>query len=186
MNVVTGNFTPSFTDLSVAGLGVTTDFQRTYNSQFPLSGPFGSFGSFGPGWAFSYGMSVTSVSGAVYVTYGSGRVQRFVLNANGSYTPPPGNYDTLTGTAEGFTLKRRDQVAYDFNQSGELTSITDPNGNTTTLKYTAGELTGITDAAGRGYALYHNHNGEIIRITGPDGVAMEYGYDAGGNLVRSR
>ncbi|MDA8146396.1 MAG: hypothetical protein M0Z27_10115, partial [Thermaerobacter sp.] len=33
VNVVTGNFTPSFTDLSVAGLGVTTDFQRTHNSQ---------------------------------------------------------------------------------------------------------------------------------------------------------
>ena len=187
VNVASGNFTPTFTDLAVGGLGVSTEFARTYNSadsapQTP--------GPFGPGWSFSYGMNVAAqtVDGAVYamVTYGDGQEATYVQQGDGSFVAPPGDYDVLAGIpGGGFTLTQRDRTIYTFGTTGRLLSITDRNGHATTMTYNAsGELTGITDAAGRNYTISWSSGGEITQIAEPLGVQLTYSYGANAIVLR--
>ena len=51
VHIATGNYTKSFTDLSVTSPGVTSDFVRTYNSTSTEEG------SFGLGWDFNIDVS---------------------------------------------------------------------------------------------------------------------------------
>lgn len=51
VHIATGNYTKSFTDLSVTSPGVTSDFVRTYNSTSNEEG------SFGIGWDFNIDVS---------------------------------------------------------------------------------------------------------------------------------
>ena len=51
VHIATGNYTKSFTDLSIASPGVKSDFVRTYNSMNEEEG------SFGIGWDFNIDVS---------------------------------------------------------------------------------------------------------------------------------
>ena len=56
VHIATGNYTKSFTDLSIASPGVKSDFVRTYNSMSDEEG------SFGIGWDFNIDVSKIAVS----------------------------------------------------------------------------------------------------------------------------
>ena len=69
-----------------------------------------------------------------------------------------------------------------FDSSGRLTAIVDPNGNTTTLSYTASRLTSITDAVGRSMTLSYNSSGFVASVTNPLGQSWNYTYGAPGGI----
>ncbi len=68
-----------------------------------------------------------------------------------------------------------------YNNSGQLISITNRNGQSTTLTYTSGELTSVQGFAGRSITLTHA-NGRVASMTDPAGNVTEYQYDANGQL----
>ncbi len=116
------------------------------------------------------------------------------------YVSPPGDFSTLVKNADStFTRTLKDgtqfrfdarglhtatvdrdgnTTAYTYDVADWLISITDPVGLVTTLTYTGGLLSDITNPAGRTTAFAHDADGNLTRITDPDGASKQFAYDA--------
>ncbi len=106
----------------------------------------------------------------------------FTEKTGGTFVAPAWSQDTLTGSAEsGYTLTLASQTKYKFNgSSGRLESVTDRNGNATTLAYSGtGHLETITDPAGRKITLTYNSEGLVESAKDPVGHVVKYTYEAG-------
>jgi len=181
VNLATGNYVYEYQDLFIPGRGLPLAVTRSYNSQSPLSGHFGS------GWTFNYNVRLAAINGSedVLVIREDGHADIYNASSNGTYSPPTGVFDILTWNAEGsFTLERKDHITYHFTATGQLMNITDNNGNIINLTYTGNNLTRVTDPSGRELTFTYDAAGRIVSITDPTGRTMSYTYDANDNLVR--
>ncbi|MCX4609675.1 LamG-like jellyroll fold domain-containing protein [Streptomyces mirabilis] len=149
-----GNYTTSDTDADVKTVGPSLSVERDYNSLDPRVD-----GAFGAGWSTVADMEAAEVkdsTGAVVsvnVTYPDGSQVGFGKNADGSFTPPPGRWASLTATTSpaGYKLVDKDDTAYVFQQpitgrSGAyaVSSITDYAGRAETFTYTSNQLATVT------------------------------------------
>jgi YD repeat-containing protein len=181
VNDQTGDFWHTFTDLSVPGYGQALDFTRTYNSD-PAA--LAVSGSFGPGWSFSYGMSLSLSGSTATITQENGSQVSFT-DSGGIFTStqPETEATLVSGPGSGYTFTRRGSQTYTFNSSGQLTSESDPNGDTTTITYPSGSQMVITDPAGRTLTATLS-GGLITSLTDSAGRTVTYGYnDAYGDLT---
>jgi RHS repeat-associated protein len=181
VSCATGNFSETQTDLSIGGRGVGLELARTYNSQ---AGAEGIHGAFGYGWTSSFSDHlVVEKSGKETTLYqAEGNTVPFTEISEGAFVAPAWSQDTLSGSAEaGYTLTLADQTKYKFNgSSGRLESVTDRDGNATTLAYNeAGRLETITDPAGRKMTLTYNSEGLVESAKDPMGHVVEYTYESG-------
>ena len=104
---------------------------------------------------------------------GPGRRRGLPLHPGGRHLR---TLDALTGTL-------RYQFAYDA--AGRLTSITDGDGNVTTIERDGeGRPTAIVGPYGQVTALEVDGDGFLSRVTNPAGEAIELSHDAGGLLTR--
>ena len=196
VNTATGYYGDSFTDLTTPGRGMPLDFSRSYASGIAdPNGPNGSLavsGPFGYGWSFSYDLStVTNPSTGDVTVYQEDGSEVTFDNASGSYTPSAPRYDaTLTKNGADYVFTRLGKSIYTFDvSSGHLLSEADLAGSrastpyATTLSYnTGGQLTTVTDPAGRTYTLGWT-GGHITSVTDSAGREVSYGYDAAGDLT---
>ncbi|HEV3319323.1 MAG TPA: DUF6531 domain-containing protein [Solirubrobacteraceae bacterium] len=181
VNCVTGNATETQTDLSIGGRGVGLDLTRSYNSQAAAAGEHGAFG-YGWSGSFSDHLVVNESTKVTTLYQANGSTVPFVEAGGGAFTAPAWTQDMLKGTSgEGYTLTLVDQTKYQFGGSGRLESVTDRNGNQTTLGYAEGHLTTITDPASRKITLAYNGEGLIESAKDPMGHTVKYTYE-GGNL----
>jgi RHS repeat-associated protein len=181
VNLATGNYFHRHQDQFIPGRGLPLAIDRYYNSLDSSSGPFGS------GWTYNYNMNLTVITGSgnVLVKREDGRVDTYTPNPDGTYYPPPGNFDNLVKNADGsFTLEAKNHLTYRFSPAGQLIEIVDSNGNTIRLTYTGNDLTSVTDASGKELALTYDASGRIISIADPIGRTVSYTYDDNGDLVR--
>ena len=143
-----GNFTHSVRIVRIEGLGPEIDITLTYNSRDNRKGPFGH------GWVHQYDQRLIQTTDGVafyaICTKANGKRERFTLNPDGSYTPPPYLFDTLTRNPDGsFTLRDHLGKVRRFNAQGQLVAMEDRNGNALTFAYdAAGFMTRMTDAVG--------------------------------------
>lgn len=175
VNCATGDYWETDTDIKTTDPGPGLDLTRTFNSLDTTR----SAGIWGVGWASSYTMSVVydSSNYTATVIEGDGSTVTFNEVDNGVFEAPPGILATLTENSNGtWTYILRNQDTYQFNSSGQLTSITDQTGLSTTLSYTGTQLTSITDSSGNSIALQYNSGGEVATATGPGGEVFTYGY----------
>lgn len=178
INITTGNMYHTHQDLYIPGKGLPLNFTRTYNSRDTYEGPLGY------GWTHSYNIFLKEdSSGNVRERDEDGSLIIFTKNPDGSYSSPAGNYDSLTKDSNGYTLRRKYGTIYNFNTTGKLTSIIDPNSNQTTLTYTGNKLTTITDASGRQITLTYDSSSRITTLTDPLGRQTTYSYDSKNNLI---
>ena len=107
-----------------------------------------------------------------------------------SMTDPRGGTVTNSYDAQGRVTAQTDALGhtttYTYTSSG--TTITDPNGAQEVQTYTAGELTGLTQAAGTSAAAswqfaYDQYTLGVTATTDPNGHVTRRGYDADGNLT---
>jgi YD repeat-containing protein len=183
VSTASGGLTEVATDLKLAGPGTPFAWTRTYNSQDTSSGPLGV------GWTHPYGGSLTVVNattGELEYLAGTGQRTRFT-NVTG------GSSGSATYRGKGFdgTLKRlsdntyemvtRDRRTFRFDTAGLLTQIKPRFLPATTLAYTSGKLTSITDSAGRTISITYNATTPTLieRVTLADGRYVEYGYTSG-------
>jgi RHS repeat-associated protein len=183
VSCATGNESESQTDLSVGGRGVGLDLTRYYNSQ---AGAEGAKGAFGYGWtsSFSDHLVVNKTTKVTTLYQANGSTVPFIEGMGGSFTAPVWTQDTLSGTSEaGYTLTLASQVKYKFvGANGRLESVTDRDGNATTLAYSeAGRLETITDPTTRKITLAYNAEGLVESAKDPLGHTVKYVYE-GGNL----
>ncbi|MBI2863853.1 MAG: RHS repeat protein, partial [Chloroflexi bacterium] len=175
----TGAETLAATDLSLPGRGAPVDLARSYNSMSTYTGTLGYR------WIHGYEMKLsTEITPTAIVRYGSGGTARFV-KSGGSFTSPPGNFDTLTENGDGsYTLATKGQIRYQFpTGGGALQSIGDRNNITTTLSYSSGLLNTVTDPGGRSITFTYNLDNRISQVTDPAGRTVQYGYGAAGDLI---
>ena len=77
-------------------------------------------------------------------------------------------------------------MTYTYDALGNLTTVTDPNGNTMTFRYNgAGELTEKTDIHGCTTRYTYNSLGQVETITDPDGNTTTHEYAPGGRHIRT-
>ncbi|MEW9573851.1 DUF6531 domain-containing protein [Rhodanobacter sp. Si-c] len=178
-------------------------FARYYNSDPSASDPNGGPATLGEHWRHTYSSHINESMrgvGAVTVTREDGRVSTYSL-VNGTWVGEADIPDTLSeqtdasGNLTGWTLWRADTRSTEqFNASGQLTSIQDQDGFTTTLTYStvstptsvapgAGYLITITDPSQRSIQLTYNSSGRISQAEAQDGSVYAYAYNASGDLT---
>ncbi|MFD5464833.1 LamG-like jellyroll fold domain-containing protein [Kitasatospora sp. NPDC127059] len=187
-----GNYTTAATDASVKTVGPALTVTRSYNSLDPRTSTL-----FGAGWTSAFDMQVQpdqDGTGAVVLTTANGRTGRFGLGGSGTvYTPPPGEFASLTKVDAGFDLTAKDGVVYQFHiPSGSayaLSRVTDAAGHIQDLTYTNSKLSTVKDNAS-GRALHFEwttDNRHVAKVntdpaTGTDWNTAQtwtYTYDSG-------
>jgi len=169
----TGNVYMSHTDFTVSAPGLPISWTRSYNSQDDQDGPLGI------GWTdpFNVSLSEDGTTGNITIREADGHTSLITYDSDSdTYTPPYGDFDSLVKNGDGsYDLTRRNGVDWKFNTNGQLLSITDRVGNTTSLTYTDGLLTKITDSAGREYDLTYGtgaDTGHIIQVSFPGSTIL--------------
>jgi RHS repeat-associated protein len=180
VTTATGSLTESATDLRLASPGVPFAWARNYNSQDTRSG------ALGVGWSHPFDATLTVVNtstGELDYHAASGQHAHFTKITGGSS-------GTATYGGKGFDgqVKRlsdntyemttRDQRVLSFDTGGKLTQIKPRFLPATTLTYSSGKLSSVTDSAGRTITVTYSvaTPALIDRVTLPDNRYVEYGY----------
>jgi RHS repeat-associated protein len=175
------------TDISLHGARGGLELKRTYTSdlaQLCDSCPFGR------GTTHNYAIRLsgtfqTGGSGRVVMPEeGTGRLFNYVGTDSGGALvfTTSGTVGQLGDVVRKLTdgtleYRRADANVMRFSSSGRLNTITDRNGNTTTLTYTGSNLTRITDAVGRSINLTYDFANRISTATDPLGRIWRYTYE---------
>jgi RHS repeat-associated protein len=178
VNCATGNFSEEQTDIAVPGLGIGLDLSRTYSSQAAAAAT--SPGIFGYGWSSSFADHLQIEGGGAEITFvrGDGSTVPFAETATGGYEAEAWSQAKLSGSTEaGYVLTLPDRTKFVFSTGGLLQSVTDRNGNETTLSYEAGRLKTITDPSGRKITLAYNGEGLLESAQDPMGHTVKYAYE---------
>jgi RHS repeat-associated protein len=160
------------------------------NKALAVNGPFGY------GWTDSYNLkaSTNATSGAVTVTQEDGSQVAFT-SSSGVYTPTAPRDDaslTKSGTSYVYTRRGRDIFTFDvstghllteqdlagakaatpykttltYNASGQLSTVTDPDGRVYTLTWTSGHITALKDSAGRTVSYVYDASNDLTGVYG--------------------
>lgn len=175
-----GGMFHTYNDLSIPGRGLPLEFARTYNSD---PGALSTGGLFGPGWSFSYGISLAVSGSTAVITEENGTKVSF-SQSGGNWVPTlSATLATLTQNLDGtWTFTRRATDSYTFSSSGQLISERDLNGDLTTVSYPPSEIV-VTDPAGRTLTASIS-SGVITALTDSANRTVSYGYnDGNGNLT---
>ena len=160
VHIATGNYTKTFTYLSVESPGVQSDFIRTYNSMNNEEG------SFGVGWDFNVDVSkiITPAIGYYQVVLPDGSNTTFKDAENGGFECLNA-HSTMVKSGDEYTITNAAQSQYHFNSSGELDWVKDPEGNILTISSIVNNVRTVTDSTGREYTITYTDNTEHKRIT---------------------
>jgi RHS repeat-associated protein len=182
VDTTNGNYSESFTDASLPGIGLPFVFTRYYNSMTAAPWLGGDrFG--GVGWTDSFDASVEiqGKSGDAVVYLPGGQIASFTKNGS-FFQPKEGVFDTLTLALGVYTLSKLDGTMYHFDQNGKLQDITDRDGHVLALHYNVpgreGRLDYVIDTVGRQINFTYSTScpTRISRITLPDNRYVEYTY----------
>ena len=159
----------------IAGNRIAFAFTRSYNSLDPTTGTLGQ------GWQHSHGAALTiEANGDISGRMEDGQQFKYLLQTDGSFSPPPGALSTLASVTGGHELTSNDQVKYRFDSQGLLTSVKDRHNQGLSYAYDGnGRLQTITDAASRQITLAYNGTGNLTSVATPDGRSVAYGYTSG-------
>ena len=206
VHIATGNYSKSFTDLSISSPGVKSDFVRTYNSMSDEEG------SFGIGWDFNIDVSkiVIPAQGYYQVVLPDGSNTTFKDNGNGGFECLNA-HSTMTKSGNEYTVTNAAQSQYHFNDKGELDWVKDANGNKLTISSKSNNQRIVTDSTGRTYTIKYrdvsghnriesisddnsesnrivtyeyNGNAQLISATSVSGGTEKYEYDENGRLCK--
>ena len=104
--------------------------------------------------------------------------------ATDGYTTTTTVYDQL-GQVVGVTNSLGDTIVLS-PERGELSTITDPGGHTTTFSYdAAGSVAQVSDPMGHTTRYTYDASGRATTVTDPLGHTTSYGYDAEGRMITS-
>jgi YD repeat-containing protein len=146
----------------------------------------------GIGWTHSYNLFLFSQVGNMFRVDGDGRVTKYQLGIGGTFTAAPGYFETIVKNPDGsFTITDKYKIVTHYVQIAgthfmqgtpvwRLVSITDRNNNVTTLTYSAGNLTNVTDTYGRTITFSYISRNLIASITDPLGRVTSITYDSTG------
>jgi YD repeat-containing protein len=184
VNTYTGNLFYQRTDLFIPTRGeIPLEIKFSYNSLKHQTDQ-----GFGNGWSFNFGIYYKQVGENIVISREEGEEDAFTWDGV-SYLPPAGVYDVLTEYEPGkYLLRTKHGRKYYFEDDSHkrLTKVSDRNGNTTTLSYTGGKPTTITDPSGRMLDLVWvgDHLSQLTDQNTSPGRVIAFAYDEAGNLLQ--
>lgn len=174
VNVATGNFSDSTTDMTLDAPGFKVNISRTYNSKDdrPTS-------TMGRGWTFGFEGSLkqdTTNTSLWVAKLPNGSAQVFVKS--GETYQANDSRSTLVKQADAtHILTTKDQYTYGFNTNGYLVWMKDKNGNAVNIEVDAqGKVLKITNQVGRQFTVQYDAGNKIQKITDPMDRVIEYVY----------
>ena len=178
----TGAFTTAAVDAPVTTVGPELTVQRTYNSLDSRTS-----GAFGAGWSSRYDMRLgIEPTGNALVTLQDGSQVQFGKNADGSFAPPRGQTLSLVLNSTSYLLKDATGSSYTFTTAGQLTLITPPVGQPTTLSYTGGLLSKITNGMSKRSLTFTWTSEHVTKVSRPRrGAPFTWTYTYAGNSLTS-
>ena len=109
--------------------------------------------------------------------------QVYVLLPDGSYNPPPANANKLQLVNNLFTLKTPQNISWNFNANGNVSSWSNANGISLTYNYnTSNLLTTVSNTLGKSLTFSYNASNLVSSITDNTGRSVSYTY-TGNNLT---
>lgn len=175
-----GNFSRSFSDMTMYIPSFQLNIGRTYNSRDSRNAS-----TLGRGWVFSLEGSIKDYGSAdtKVVRLPNGSIQNFYFDGYSYSASDSRNKLTLQDDGT-FVLSTKDQYKYGFNKDGYIVWMKDRNDNTVTISVDYnGKVTAVTDAAGRKINVSYNPQGMINIITDSIGRSVRYDY-TNGRLVK--
>jgi RHS repeat-associated protein len=192
VDLSSGLFTFTKTDIAFGGARGTVSIDRTYRTLSGSAGPFGV----GTNHSFGYVLGLENLAqGSIALIVPDGNQFPFTAQADGSYTNTTtpsllGAVLTASSTSETFVLRWKNattfvfQTAFPHGVEAFLSSLTDSNGNTTTLaRGTSQQITQITDPVGRSLILTYDGFSRVTSIVDPIGRTVKYTYNNQGTLA---
>jgi RHS repeat-associated protein len=211
VDTASGNLTESSVDLSISGRSYPLALTRTYNTSASAAP-----GALGYGWQSNYSMNLvvtgTSPSQVATITQETGATTAFDQSGSNWMAAAPRVIATLAynSVTQVYTFARQARETFAFNSAGQLVSMTDLNGYTTTLTYVGGSLSSVSDPAGRSLSFtwtgsrittvtdanaspvravtyaYNDGNGNLTDVTDVNGINIHYAYDTSHRLLSLR
>jgi len=181
-NILTGNLSHSQELFTTKGRALSTAISLYYNSLDTDSGVLGI------GWRHNYDVRMTfNPDSSIVIKDGDGGARRYLSNGNGTYRPQLGDSSSLvksgSGTATTYTVTYRNGMSEQFDYLGKITKTKDRFLNTVSYGYTSGNLTSITDTAGRVTTLEYS-GGKLSWVKDPNLNQYDFQYDGNGRLWR--
>jgi RHS repeat-associated protein len=204
VNLATGDFSESVTDVSLTSYGPPVSFVRTYDASLAQEQALTSTpGVLGYGWTDDWNMSLSASSSVVTVTQGDGAQVNFYppvsgscqapyvgLGTSGTFCALPEvtatlSYDSGSST---YAFVTHPYESYTFNSSGQLTGESSAGGATMSIAYnspspgsgscpsTATSCTKITSASGRALVIASNSAAQVTKVVDPLGRSWTYTY----------
>ena len=176
VSMISGNFTWNYTDFAVYG-SEPLEFTRFYNSLDQNESEIGY------GWRHNYMYSVITEAGSTLAAVEFPNGNRFAcdLSAGGTFVGNEGVTYTLAAASDGFLMTDQSQTKYAFDTNGQLISIVDVGGKTTTITRNGAEIATISNSSGT-LTFTYNTDGKISEITDQTNRNVSYTY-TDGNLT---
>jgi RHS repeat-associated protein len=145
---------------------------------------------FGNGWVSNLTMSFSGTSTKKTIVDETGTPVVFTGSGT-TWTGQMYNASTLaanTPSAGNWTYTRWNGEAFVFNTSGQLTSMADANGNTTSLTYSTGHLATVTDPGSRTLTVTGATDAQgvwhVTQIADPASHSVYFYYDGSNDLIQ--
>ncbi len=194
-------FTRTYNSLNNTGLSLASDLSTLSNPTMAI------------GWSDVPSLAFFPNGDARFTGDGGYEITFTWNSANSTFTAPPAAEATLvpvgypvatydltfhrTSTEEDFNSsgqltdewdRNRNHIAFSWTglpPSGQLSTVTDTTGRTTTFHYTSGQMTSITAPGNCSgglctYSYTYNGSGQLATYTDPSGAVTTYGYNSAG------
>jgi RHS repeat-associated protein len=172
--------------------GATLPLVLTYNSYNADGSKAQLDTGLGYGWTHTYNALLFQQRGQMFRLGGDGRVTQYYMNFTGpagTYASDTGYFETLTLQPDGsYYLTNKHQSWWHFGSVSNtpflvegpvsrLLQMGDRNHNITTMNYSSGLMTSVTDPFGRTLQFTYDASNKLSTITDPQGRTTTFQYD---------
>jgi RHS repeat-associated protein len=182
IDVLTGNFNYSYTDLSLKTIAGDLSLQRSYASQAtdtPLHPT-----TISPGWTHNQDTRLLFEGNQVWFKAHTLNQYRFDVSGDHEYTPYNGVLAELVYDNGQYILTTTSQSVYVFDSDGHLLTWTNERGYGFTYSYIDGNLDRVTEPVSGRYLQFNYLDGALHTVTDSAGRQVSYIYDSSGDLMK--
>ncbi|MEK7096676.1 MAG: RHS repeat-associated core domain-containing protein [Patescibacteria group bacterium] len=162
------------------------------------------------GWTFNFDQKLfINDLYNIYYRDGTGTINIFTKNSDGSYNTPPGSDIKLAANADhSFTFTNKSGLKTNFSEDGKIANSLNLSGNKIeyqydssypkkcikivdgsryiTIAYTGDKVSSVADQLGNIYSYTYDLlvPSNLIKVTDPNNVSFSYGYGPDGKMVK--
>ncbi|GEM_PF-2417812 len=180
IDVLTGNFNYSYTDLSLKTIAGDLSLQRSYASHATDTQLHPT--TISPGWTHNQDTRLIFDGSQVWFKAHTLNQYRFDVIGDHVYSPYNGVLATLDYDNGQYILTTTSQSVYVFDDDGRLLTWTNEFGYGFTYSYLGGNLDRVTEPVSGRYLQFNYMAGILQSVTDSAGRQVSYAYDGNGDL----